>query len=81
MNEVRLPDGAVHESNTRDHLVKLQKKYQDQEPWFGIEQEYTFFRGRCRWGGRRVAIPHPKDRSIAVLVPMRSLAEKLLKPI
>lgn len=36
------PDGSPSDTN---HRAKLQKAYdhiQDQEPWFGIEQEYTF---------------------------------------
>ena len=42
MNEVLLPDGSVHETNTRAHLVEIQKKFKAEEAWFGIEQEYTF---------------------------------------
>jgi glutamine synthetase len=60
MNEVRLPDGSVHESNTRAHLVKLQDKYKDHEPWFGIEQEYTFFRGRSPLGWPEGGYPAPQ---------------------
>jgi glutamine synthetase len=34
-----------HPTNTRRALAKVVEKYRDQEPWFGIEQEYTMFRG------------------------------------
>jgi len=42
--EVLLPDTMQpHPSNTRSLAVAALEKYGDQEPWFGIEQEYTFF--------------------------------------
>ena len=45
MTEVLLPDGDLspHPSNTRAACLAAYEKYADQEPWFGIEQEYTFF--------------------------------------
>jgi glutamine synthetase len=43
--EVFNPDGTVHWSNTRAHLREVVEKYKEHEPWFGIEQEYTFFEG------------------------------------
>ena len=44
MCEVLLPDMTPHETNTRAKLRPLAEKYADQEPLFGIEQEYTFFK-------------------------------------
>ena len=45
MCEVLLPEGlAPHPTNTRAACVAVYDKYRDQEPIFGIEQEYTFFR-------------------------------------
>ena len=43
--DVCLPDGDMtpHPSNTRAACVETYAKYADQEPIFGIEQEYTFF--------------------------------------
>ena len=43
--DVCLPDGDMtpHPSNTRAACVETYDKYADQEPIFGIEQEYTFF--------------------------------------
>ena len=60
MNEVRLPDGSVHESNTRAHLVEVAEQYKEHEPWFGIEQEYTFFVGRSPLGWPEGGYPAPQ---------------------
>ena len=43
--EVLLTDLTPHPTNTRASLVELVSKYADQEPLFGIEQEYTLFKG------------------------------------
>ena len=45
MCEVFNADGTVHESNKRAALRETAEKFADQESWFGIEQEYTFFDG------------------------------------
>ncbi|MEU8202357.1 glutamine synthetase [Streptosporangium sp. NPDC049046] len=42
--EVLNIDMSPHSSNTRAALVEVAEKYADQESWFGIEQEYTFFK-------------------------------------
>jgi glutamine synthetase len=43
--EVLLTDMTPHPSNTRAKLREVYDKFKDQEPWFGIEQEYTLFKG------------------------------------
>jgi glutamine synthetase len=43
--EVLLPDMTPHVSNTRAALREVYEKYKEQDPWFGIEQEYTLFKG------------------------------------
>ena len=60
MNEVCLPDGSVHKSNTRTRLVEIAEKYKDHDPWFGIEQEYTFFVGRSPLGWPEGGYPAPQ---------------------
>ena len=60
MNEVRNADGSVHESNTRAQLVEIAEKYKDEEAWFGIEQEYTFFQGRSPLGWPDGGYPAPQ---------------------
>jgi glutamine synthetase len=46
MCEVFLADGKTpHPTNTRAKLRTVVEKTKGQEPWFGIEQEYTLFRG------------------------------------
>jgi glutamine synthetase len=52
MCEVLLPDGTPHETNTRAKLRPIAEKYGNQEPLFGIEQEYTFFKA-----GRPLGFP------------------------
>jgi glutamine synthetase len=58
--EVLNPDGSVHESNTRARLRQVAEKYKDQEPWFGIEQEYTFFQGLRPLGWPDNGFPAPQ---------------------
>jgi glutamine synthetase len=60
LTEVRYPDGKIHESNKRAHLVELAQKYAASEAWFGIEQEYTFFRGRSPLGWPDGGYPAPQ---------------------
>lgn len=43
--EVFLPGGSVHPSNTRALLRAIVERTASHEAWFGIEQEYTLFRG------------------------------------
>ncbi|MBI4918736.1 glutamine synthetase beta-grasp domain-containing protein [archaeon] len=45
LNEVELPNGDIHSSNTRSDLRELVEKYGDKGFKFGIEQEYTLFKG------------------------------------
>jgi glutamine synthetase len=44
MCEVLLNDMTPHSTNTRAAAAKAAKKFAKQEPWFGIEQEYTMLR-------------------------------------
>ncbi|MDH3192927.1 MAG: glutamine synthetase beta-grasp domain-containing protein [Acidimicrobiia bacterium] len=44
MCEVLTVDMEPHPSNTRAACVATEEKYASFEPWFGIEQEYTFFK-------------------------------------
>ena len=60
MCEVFNPDGSVHESNTRAQLRDIAEKHADQECWFGIEQEYTFFQGRVPLGWPEGGYPAPQ---------------------
>lgn len=58
--EVFNPDGTPHWSNTRAHLRPVAEKYKDHEPWFGIEQEYTFFDGNKPLGWPDKGFPAPQ---------------------
>jgi glutamine synthetase len=44
MCEVLLTDMSPHPTNTRAQLRPVAEKYASQQPLFGIEQEYTFFK-------------------------------------
>ena len=43
MCEVLHPDMTPHSTNTRRACVESAETYASAEPWFGVEQEYTFF--------------------------------------
>ncbi len=43
--EVLYTDMTPHKTNTRSQLAAVADKYAGQEPLFGIEQEYTMFKG------------------------------------
>ncbi|OGH74014.1 MAG: glutamine synthetase [Candidatus Magasanikbacteria bacterium RIFCSPHIGHO2_02_FULL_51_14] len=58
--EVLYPDGRPHESNTRAHLREVAEMYKDHDPWFGFEQEYTFFDGARPLGWPSHGFPAPQ---------------------
>jgi glutamine synthetase len=58
--EVLLTDMTPHPSNTRAACVELAKEYADQDCWFGIEQEYTFFKGIKPLGWPDNGFPAPQ---------------------
>ena len=43
MCEVLLPDMSPHPTNNRAACAEVAAKHENQESWFGIEQEYTLF--------------------------------------
>lgn len=58
--EVLLTDFTPHPTNTRAACVAMAEKYADQEPWFGIEQEYTFFQNGRPLGWPESGYPAPQ---------------------
>ena len=58
--EVLLTDMSPHPSNTRAKCAAVADKYKDQEPWFGIEQEYTFFKDGRPYGFPTGGFPAPQ---------------------
>lgn len=60
LNEVCYPDGTPHETNKRADLARIAEQYSDDDPWFGIEQEYTFFKGRTPLGWPEGGYPAPQ---------------------
>ena len=61
MCEVFTPDGKPHPSNTRAELRKvLDAGVAKEEPWFGVEQEYTLFKNRVPLGWPDHGYPAPQ---------------------
>ena len=58
--EVMDADGKPHPTNTRAGLRKLERMFADQEPWFGIEQEYTLFEDGRPLGFPQDGYPGPQ---------------------
>jgi glutamine synthetase len=60
MCEVLLTDFTPHPTNTRAACAAAAGLYADQEPWFGIEQEYTFLEGGRPLGWPAQGFPAPQ---------------------
>jgi len=53
-------DLRPHPSNTRAPLAAVAERYADQDPWFGIEQEYTFLKDGRPYGFPQGGYPAPQ---------------------
>ena len=60
MCEVQLTDFTPHPTNTRAACVEAAEKYADQNPMFGIEQEYTFMQAGRPLGWPENGYPAPQ---------------------
>ena len=60
MSEVLLTDMSPHPTNTRSALESVASTYASHEPLFGIEQEYTFFKGGRPHGFPEGGFPAPQ---------------------
>ncbi|WP_188187435.1 glutamine synthetase [Nonomuraea sp. SYSU D8015] len=58
--EVEEINGDPHSSNTRALLRPIAEQYAEQDSWFGIEQEYTFFKGSRPLGFPEGGFPAPQ---------------------
>jgi len=58
--EVLLPDMSPHPSNARHACAAAAEKYASHDPWFGLEQEYTFFDGIKPLGWPDQGFPAPQ---------------------
>jgi glutamine synthetase len=60
MCEVLNVDMTAHPSNTRARAVEIANKFSRFEPWFGVEQEYTFMQDDRPYGWPEVGFPAPQ---------------------
>jgi glutamine synthetase len=58
--EVLNPDFTPHATNTRARAAAVADACAEHEPWFGIEQEYTFFQGERPYGWPETGFPAPQ---------------------
>jgi len=58
--DVLLPDMTPHVTNTRAQLVPVAEKFAADEPLFGLEQEYTFFKNGHPYGFPLGGFPAPQ---------------------
>ncbi|MGF7234759.1 MAG: glutamine synthetase GlnII [Frankia sp.] len=58
--EVQLTDFTPHPTNNRAKTKAVAEKYADQQPMFGIEQEYTFFKEGRPLGWPATGFPEPQ---------------------
>jgi glutamine synthetase len=60
VTEVFDASGKPHPSNTRAPLREVAEKHAAQEAWYGMEQEYTFFKGSRPLGWPEQGYPAPQ---------------------
>ncbi len=72
--EVLLTDFTPHPTNTRAPCAEVAGRFADQEPMFGIEQEYTFFQDGRPLGWPEVGFPSPRAPTTAASGPRTSSA-------
>ncbi|MEE9385845.1 MAG: glutamine synthetase GlnII [Nannocystaceae bacterium] len=58
--EVFSSDGTPHRSNERAMLRPVAEKYAAEQAWYGLEQEYTMFKGRDPLGWPEGGYPAPQ---------------------
>ena len=71
MCEVFDAHGIAHSSNHRAQLRQIAEKTAAQEPWFGIEQEYTMFNDHKPYGWPESGYPAPQGPYYCGVGPKR----------
>ena len=79
--EVLYIDMTPAPTNTRAAAREVAEKYKDQEPLFGIEQEYTFFKDGRPYGFPQRRLPRPRRAATtAASAPTRCSAVTSSRP-
>ncbi|MFC6930027.1 hypothetical protein ACFQHO_06540 [Actinomadura yumaensis] len=65
-----------HITNQRALLRPIAEKYAAQESWYGMEQEYTFFKDGRPLGFPERGFPLPRASTTAASAPTRSSAAR-----
>ena len=80
MCEVLMTDMTPHPTNTRAACAAAAESFGDMEPWFGIEQEYTFMKGGRPLGWPEHGYPAPQGPYYCGVggdkMPGRSIVER-----
>jgi len=77
--EVLQANGMAHETNTRAKLRTIAEKYKDQDPWYGIEQEYTLFKGDRPLGFPEGGFPGPQGPYYCGVGPENIFGRQLIE--
>lgn len=62
MCEVLNPDGSPHLTNARTILENTTRRFLEQKPWFGVEQEYTLYKNDRPLGWPEKGFPDPQGK-------------------
>lgn len=72
-------DFLPHRSNTRAACLDAAERFADQEPMFGIEQEYTFFKDGRPLGWPEIGFPAPQGPYYCSVGPSTAVGREIVE--